>query len=137
LFFATIGVVALVAGSFGVINTMLISVFERTREIGTMKAIGAQQMTVLKMFIIEAAIIGCLGGIIGLAIGSLSSFLLSELPMRALPTAGRFPTRIIPALTLENMCLSFILGLATGALAGLYPAWRAARMRTVEALRHV
>jgi putative ABC transport system permease protein len=137
LFFATIGVVALVAGSFGVINTMLISVFERTKEIGTMKAIGAQQMTVLKMFVIEAAIIGCLGGIIGLAVGGLSSFLLSELPMRALPTIGRLPARIFPALTFENLSLSFVLGFATGTLAGLYPAWRAARMKTVEALRHV
>ena len=137
LFFATIGVVALVAGSFGVINTMLISVFERTREIGTMKAIGAQQMTVLKMFVIEAAVIGFMGGVIGLAIGSLSSFLLSELPMRALPAIGRLSTRILPALTFENLTLSFVLGFATGTLAGLYPAWRAARMRTVEALRHV
>jgi putative ABC transport system permease protein len=102
-----------------------------------MKAIGAQQMTVLKMFVIEAAIIGFMGGVIGLAIGSLSSFLLSELPMRALPAIGRLSTRILPALTFENLTLSFVLGFATGTLAGLYPAWRAARMRTVEALRHV
>jgi putative ABC transport system permease protein len=137
LFFATIGVVALVAGSFGVINTMLISVFERTREIGTMKAIGAKQTTVLKMFIYEAVIIGCLGGIIGLAIGGFSSFAVSELPGRLLPSAGRFSVRISPVLALNNLILSFILGFATGTLAGLYPAWRAARMKTVEALRHV
>lgn len=130
LFFATIGVVALVAGSFGVINTMLISVFERTREIGTMKAIGAKQTTVLKMFIYEALIIGCLGGLIGLAVGGLAAFAMSELPQPLMASLS-------PALTPENLILSFVLGFATGTLAGLYPAWRASRMKIVEALRNV
>jgi putative ABC transport system permease protein len=136
LFFATIGVVALVAGSFGVINTMLISVFERTKEIGTMKAIGAKQTAVLKMFVYEAIAIGCLGGIIGLLIGGFSSFALSEFAGRVLPAVGKVGARVVPVLTLENLALSFILGAATGTVAGLYPAWRAARMKIVEALRH-
>jgi putative ABC transport system permease protein len=136
LFFATIGFVALVAGSFGVINTMLISVFERTKEIGTMKAIGAKQTAVLKMFVYEAIAIGCLGGVIGLLIGGFSSFALSEFAGRVLPAVGRVGARVVPVLTLENLVLSFILGVATGTLAGLYPAWRAARMKIVEALRY-
>lgn len=137
LFFAALGIVALVAGSFGVINTMLISVIERTREIGTLKAIGASQNTVLRMFMIEAVILGCLGAAVGAAVGSLSSFILAELSVRALPAvAGRATARISPILTPTNLLISMSLGLATGVLAGLYPAWRAARMKPVEALRH-
>jgi putative ABC transport system permease protein len=137
LFFAALGIVALVAGSFGVINTMLISVIERTREIGTLKAIGASENTVLRMFIIEAVILGCLGAAVGAAVGSLSSFILAELSVRALPAvAGRATARISPVLTPTNLLISMSLGLATGVLAGLYPAWRAARMKPVEALRH-
>ena len=137
LFFAALGIVALVAGSFGVINTMLISVVERTREIGTLKAIGASENTVLRMFIIEAVILGCLGAAAGAAVGSLSSFILAELSVRALPAvAGRATARISPVLTPTNLLISMSLGLATGVLAGLYPAWRAARMKPVEALRH-
>jgi putative ABC transport system permease protein len=134
LFFTAIGLVALVAGSFGVINTMLISVFERTREIGTMKAIGAKQSTILRLFVYEAVIIGVLGGIVGLIIGGGASVLLS-LPGRLL-SVGRLGG-LSPVLTGDNLALSFLLGLGTGTLAGLYPAWRASRMRTVEALRNV
>jgi len=129
----SIGMVALVAGSFGVVNTMFISVVERTREIGTMKAIGAKNSTVLKLFISEAFIIGCLGGIVGVALGSLSSLAVSSLSIDILPTARN----VSPLLTLPNVAVSFFLGLGTGVVAGLYPAWRAARMKPVEALRHV
>ncbi len=133
VFLGALGIVALVAGSFGVINTMLISVVERTREIGTMKAIGAKNSTVLKVFISEALLLGCLGGIVGVVIGGLSSLVVSRLSIDILPTAGN----VSPLLTLPNIAVSFFLGLATGVLAGLYPAWRAARMKPVEALRHV
>ena len=136
LFFTAIGLVALIAGSFGVINTMLISVFERTREIGTMKAIGAKQSTVLRLFIYEAVFIGVLGGIIGLILGGGASLVLADLPGRLLSSGGRLGG-LSPVLTVENLALSFLLGLGTGILAGLYPAWRASRMRTVEALRNV
>jgi putative ABC transport system permease protein len=133
VFLGALGIVALVAGSFGVINTMLISVVERTREIGTMKAIGAKNSTVLKVFISEALLLGCLGGIVGVVIGGLSSLVVSRLSIDILPTAGN----VSPLLTLPNIAISFFLGLATGVVAGLYPAWRAARMKPVEALRHV
>jgi putative ABC transport system permease protein len=129
----SIGMVALVAGSFGVVNTMFISVVERTREIGTMKAIGAKNSTVLKLFIFEAFILGCLGGIVGVALGSLSSLAVSSLSIDILPTARN----VSPLLTLPNIAVSFFLGLGAGVVAGLYPAWRAARMKPVEALRHV
>ena len=133
VFLGTLGIVALVAGSFGVINTMLISVIERTREIGTMKAIGAKNSTVLEVFVSEAFLLGCLGGIAGVAVGALASTVIANLSINILPTAGN----VSPLLTLSNIALSFLLGLATGVVAGLYPAWRAARMKPVEALKHV
>jgi putative ABC transport system permease protein len=139
MFFGTLGIVALVAGSFGVVNTMIISVIERTREIGTLKAIGAKNSTVLKIFILEAFLLGCLGGGIGIIVGSVSSFFISEFSIRilpAVPMGQRITANVSPMLTPSNIILSFALGLATGVLAGIYPAWRAARMKPMEALRH-
>jgi len=139
VFFGTLGVVALVAGSFGVVNTMIVSVMERTREIGTLKAIGAKNSTVLRIFILEALLLGCLGGGIGIMIGGGASFFISEFSVRilpAVPVGQRITTNVSPLLTPWNIILSFALGLVTGVLAGIYPAWRAARMKPVEALRH-
>lgn len=139
MFFGTLGIVALVAGSFGVVNTMVISVIERTREIGTLKAIGAKNSTVLKIFILEAFLLGCLGGGIGILVGGVSSFFISEFSIRilpAVPMGQRITANVSPMLTPSNIILSFALGLATGVLAGIYPAWQAARMKPVEALRH-
>jgi len=139
MFFGTLGIVALVAGSFGVVNTMIISIMERTREIGTLKAIGAKNSTVLKIFILEALLLGCLGGGIGIIVGGASSYLISEFSVRilpAVPVGQRITANVSPMLTPSNIVLSFVLGLVTGVLAGIYPAWRAARMKPVEALRH-
>jgi len=139
MFFGTLGIVALVAGSFGVVNTMIISVMERTREIGTLKAIGAKNSTVLKIFVLEALLLGCLGGGIGIIVGSASSFFISEFSVRilpAVPVGKGITTNVSPLLTLSNVVLSFVLGLVTGVFAGIYPAWRAAHMKPVEALRH-
>jgi putative ABC transport system permease protein len=71
--------------------------------------------------------------IVGVALGSLSSLAVSSLSIDVLPTARN----VSPLLTLPNIAVSFFLGLGTGVVAGLYPAWRAARMKPVEALRHV
>jgi putative ABC transport system permease protein len=75
-FFTVIGLVALLAGGFGVVNTMMISVSERTREIGTLKAIGARQGQIMKMFISEAFLIGVIGAVAGILIGIVVSFSL-------------------------------------------------------------
>jgi len=152
MFFATIGLVALFAGSFGVVNTMIMSVTERTREIGTLKAIGAGDVEILKMFLMEALLIGLIGGGVGVATGIVLSYLfpiltqfIGFIPFGGSTAFGRggFSLRGIPALTLTpsidlftiSFCLS--LGVAVGLLAGLYPAWHASRMKPVEALRHV
>lgn len=139
-FFTIIGLVALLAGGFGVVNTMMMSVSERVREIGTLKAIGARRSQVLRIFLNEAFLIGLIGGIIGVFIGAVVTFALPSFTSAASEGAsfgGFFRGELAPTLTASNLLLSFLLGTIVGVLAGFYPAWRASRMNTVEALRHV
>lgn len=117
------GISLLVAG-VGIINTMTVSVMERTREIGTLKAVGAKSGDVLFMFLSEAMVTGVVGGAIGAAFG----FLLGSV-------IGNFiDLSVTPSLTLGM----FVVGFAgvTSILSGLYPAWRASNLNPVEALRH-
>jgi putative ABC transport system permease protein len=138
-FYTVIGLVALLGGSFGVVNTMMISVSERTREIGTLKAMGARNSKILKIFLGEAFTIGLIGGGVGILIGAAASYFIPSLTgatFRA-GVGAAASVSITPSLSLFNLVLSFSLGTVVGVLAGLYPAWRAARMNPVEALRHV
>jgi putative ABC transport system permease protein len=141
-FFSIIGLVALLAGAFGVVNTMFMSISERTREIGTLKAIGAKGGQVMRIFMSEALIIGLLGGGLGVAIGTIVTFALPSL-VGSLGLGGFggetaiFRGTLQPALTAYNLLLSFGLGALVGLVAGAYPAWRASKMNPVEALRHV
>jgi putative ABC transport system permease protein len=141
-FFSIIGLVALLAGAFGVVNTMLMSISERTREIGTLKAIGAKGSQVMRIFMSEALIIGLLGGGLGVAIGTIVTFALPSL-VGSLGLGGLgggtaiFRGTLQPSLTAYNLLLSFGLGASVGLVAGVYPAWRASKMNPVEALRHV
>jgi putative ABC transport system permease protein len=147
LFLFSIGLVALMAGSFGVINTMMTSISERTREIGTLKAIGAKDGQILAIFVSEALLLGVTGGVTGVGAGVLLTVALPLLTGRlagvSLPGLGSGVGRLLasvsitPALLPLNVLLCFSLGLAVGVIAGLYPSWRAARMHPVEALRHV
>jgi putative ABC transport system permease protein len=117
------GISLLVAG-VGIINTMTVSVMERTREIGTLKAVGAKSGDVLFMFLSEAMFTGVVGGAMGAAFG----FLLGSV-------IGRFIDLSVKA----SMSLGvFVVGfaVATSILSGLYPAWRASNLNPVEALRH-
>jgi putative ABC transport system permease protein len=151
MFFATIGLVALFAGSFGVINTMMMSVTERTREIGILKAIGAKSRDIIKIFLVESLLIGLIGGGVGVAAGGILAyvfpilaprlFMISSSPfgMRNPGLGGRAISNIMlatPAITPTNIAICFSLGALVGILAGLYPAWRASKMKPVEALRH-
>ena len=139
-FFTVIGLVALIAGGFGVINTMMMSITERTREIGTMRAIGASARHVMKTFLTEALIIGVVGGVAGVVIGIAVVFVLPQLSGSGGGGPGGpfglLSGSLTPALTAQNVGLSFVLGAAVGGLAGIYPAWRVSRLDPAEALRH-
>jgi len=133
---AAIGTVALVVAGLGIINTLLISVLERTQEIGICKAIGASDGDLMVLFLTEAGIIGTLGGIGGLVLGRGVSWLL-ELGINAYArthditvhlTLFAFPAWLVAA--------TVAFALVVSVLAGVYPAFRAARVDPIKALRH-
>jgi putative ABC transport system permease protein len=121
---AGIAGVSLVVGGIGIMNIMLVTVTERTREIGIRKAVGATRGNILRQFLVESVIMCLLGGIVGIALGVGTAALLSQL-------AG-WQT----AVTLESLALAFGFSAAVGLVFGLWPARRAARMDPIEALRH-
>lgn len=125
LLFIGIASISLLVGGIGIANIMIVSVSERTREIGVMKAVGAKNRDILSLFLLESGMIGLFGGIVGLAFAFLMS--ATFVPM-LIGVAG-----IIP---LEWIGISLGISLVVGIVAGLYPAWRAAKMDPVEALSY-
>ncbi|MCS7106163.1 MAG: FtsX-like permease family protein, partial [Candidatus Aenigmarchaeota archaeon] len=125
----------LLVGAIGIANTMFMSVMERTRQIGTLKALGATNLEVMEIFLFEAAMIGLLGGLIGIFLGFIASGLISELGIRFIVTGIRGQTSltvITPGLILFGLIFSTFIGI----LAGILPARRAANLQPVEALRY-
>ena len=133
---SSMGALALLVASLGIANTMIMAIFERTREIGVLKALGASNGDVLKMFMVEAGAIGFLGGVAGILGGwALSRFLdwvihnyLTSIQM-SIPAPFFVLT---PALVAGALAFATVIGL----LAGIYPAARAARLDPLVALRH-
>ena len=119
-----LGVIALVVAGIGVMNIMLVSVRERTREIGTRKALGAQPAAILNQFVVETVLICGGGGLAGIALAAGVITIIAEL------------TQWPGLISLTTVRLAFLLSFGTGLAFGLYPASRAARMDPVEALRH-
>ncbi len=133
---SSVGGLALLVASLGIVNTMIMSIYERTREIGTLKAIGASRGDIRLLFMTEAGIIGLLGGMIGIAGGwalgrLLNRVILWYIEREQLPIRGDFFV-VTPSLALYAL----LFAIAVGIVAGLYPANRAARLDPLMALRH-
>lgn len=120
-------VIAVIVGGLSVINTMVMTVSERVREIGIKKAVGAPTSAILREFVVEATLLGAIGGIIGLGLGALLVVILNA------QTAGSGTSVFL--LTPMLLLRSFLFATVLGALAGIYPALRAARLDPVAALR--
>jgi putative ABC transport system permease protein len=120
-----VGSVALLVGGIGVMNIMLVSVTERTREIGVRKAIGARQSNILTQFLLEAVTLAALGGTVGVLVGSLI-VLAIRLAFSSFPASVSF----------NLVALGVSVASLIGVFFGVYPAWKAARLNPVEALRY-
>jgi putative ABC transport system permease protein len=116
--------ISLVVGGIGIMNIMLVSVTERTREIGLRMALGARGRDILAQFLIEAVTLSLIGGAIGITLGILGSFLVARL--------ASFPA----VLGIKSMFLAFGFSAAVGVFFGYYPAHKASRLNPIEALRY-
>ena len=133
---SSVGALALLVAALGVANTMMMAIYERTREIGVLKALGASHGEIRSMFTVEAGLIGLIGGVIGLVLGTLLGRLVNFIAHRYLieeGVTGVGQLSIVPLwLALGAMVFAALIGI----LAGMYPAVRAARLDPVKALRH-
>ena len=123
-----ISFLAILIGGVGVLNTMLMAVFERTREIGVLRALGWRRRAILSLILKEALLIGLLGGIAGIGTALLMIFLLQQVPM-----VGSYLT---PIWEWDVFARAIFIALMLGLIGGLYPAYRATRLQPVEALRY-
>ncbi len=127
LFTFGIGAIAALVGGLGVMNTMIMAVMERRREIGVMKAIGATNRRVLQQILTESAIISFLGGLGGIGLGMLGALIISDVV-----GGGAITATVTPSLALTGLGFALLLGIA----GGLYPARKASMIDPVEALRY-
>jgi len=136
LFLTGIAAISLLVGAIGIANTMFMSVMERTRQIGVLKALGTTNSEVMKLFLIESAMIGFIGGLIGIFLGFIASGIISELGARLMIGAGMRGSTSITVITPELILFAIGFSVFIGALSGLLPARRAANLQPVEALRY-
>ncbi|HEX8676393.1 MAG TPA: ABC transporter permease [Segetibacter sp.] len=129
-FLLSIAIISLFVGAVGIITTLFTSVVERTKEIGTLKAIGAQNGTILSLFLAEALIIGIIGGSIGLLGGIGGGYMLA----RGGPGAGDGPP-LDPVYIPADMARVLVISIFLSMVAGLLPAWKASRVTPIAALR--
>jgi len=120
----SVALISLIVGGVGIMNIMLVSVTERTREIGLRMSVGARARDILRQFLVEAVVLCLAGGAIGIIIGRASSWLITYLL--------RWPTEI----SMEAIAASVIVSAGVGIIFGYYPAWKASRLDPIEALRY-
>ena len=116
--------VSLVVGGIGIMNIMLASVTERTKEIGVRRAIGAKKRAIVTQFLLEAVTMTMVGGVVGVTLGYLTP-----------PYVGEY-LNIVPIISISMLVIPFLMAIGVGVVSGLYPAIRAARLDPIEALRH-
>ncbi|UCC65792.1 MAG: ABC transporter permease [Anaerolineae bacterium] len=125
VFLGAIAAISLLVGGIGIMNIMLVSVTERTREIGIRKAVGAKRRDILWQFLIEAMALSLIGGLIGVGLGFLGSRIVAGLTQN-----------IEPVMTIQNVLLATGFAAAVGLFFGIYPATRAAALNPIDALRY-
>jgi putative ABC transport system permease protein len=129
IFLGGIAAISLLVGGIGIMNIMMVSVVERTREIGLRKALGARRIDILSQFLIESSLLSILGGFIGILLGWALSMIVEQI-------AAGSGTPIVPAMTIESVLLAVLFSAGIGIFFGLYPANRASMLEPVEALRY-
>ena len=127
LFLGAIAAVSLIVGAVGIANTMFTAVLEKTKEIGTMKAIGAKNKDILMIFVYNSAMVGLVGGILGVMLGAIVSAGLQSMMGNMASGSG-----LSPKLIVEGLVLAVMIGVISGAV----PAYRASKMKPVDALRY-
>ncbi|MBM3141917.1 MAG: FtsX-like permease family protein [Chloroflexi bacterium] len=128
VFLGSVGAISLLVGGIGIMNIMLVSVTERTREIGIRKAVGAKRRDILRQFLVEASMLSLTGGIIGLTIAALGTWAITGVQL------GPYPVKapMSPDIVIIAISVAVFVGLASG----IYPAYRAAGLDPIESLRH-
>ena len=125
LFLSAIAFISLVVGGIGIMNIMLVSVTERTREIGLRKAVGAKRRNVLSQFLIEAVTLALIGGLLGIALGAGGAV-----------AATSFVDNFSAVVGIDAIAIAILFSMAVGLFFGIYPAYRASRLNPIDALRY-
>ncbi len=125
LFLSAIALISLLVGGIGIMNIMLVSVTERTREIGLRKAVGAKRRNVLSQFLIEAVTLAVIGGLLGIALGGGGAV-----------AATSFVDNFSAVVGIDAIAISILFSMAVGLFFGIYPAYRASRLNPIDALRY-
>jgi putative ABC transport system permease protein len=132
LFLGAIAAVSLIVGAVGIANTMFTSVLEKTKEIGTMKAIGAKNRDILMIFLFNSAMVGFVGGIFGVILGSILSALFPMIGVTMMRGGVGTSISLSPGLMISGLTLAVFIGV----ISGVVPAYRASKLKPVDALRY-
>lgn len=138
-----IGIVVLVIAGIGILNLMLMAVFERTREMGVLAAMGMKGRQIMLLFLLEGAFIGVVGAVVGCVVGALLIGLVGQVGIDLSTVSGMgevgalLGDRLYPSVTLADLISRGVLVVLIAAIASLYPAWQAARKEPAQALHHV